>query len=53
MEKRGFYKVISYDRSISKVYWYYKAAYKYASKLIAQDINCGIYDVDGDMLIGC
>ena len=41
--KRNLYYVKSYDGKIEKTYRNYKAAYNFCTKLIRQDIYCGIY----------
>lgn len=55
--KRNFYWVISYDGKIEKMYKNYKSAYKYAEKLIRQDIYNGIYTYNEngklEQIIGC
>lgn len=56
--KRNYYEVRSYDGKITKGYRNYQSAYNYCSKLIAQDINCGIYQFNFDtnemeIIIGC
>ena len=55
--KRNFYWVISYDGKIEKMYRNYKSAYKYAVKLIQQDIYNGIYTYNEngklEQIIGC
>lgn len=58
MKKRDFYKVLSYDRTIEKKYSNYKSAYNYCKKLIANDIDCGIYLLNQntweyEIIIGC
>lgn len=50
--KRDFYTVKSYDGKIEKQYRNYKSAYNFCNKLIANDIDCGIYH-NGDCIIGC
>lgn len=56
--RRNVYIVKSYDGTIEKKYKNYKAAYNYCRKLIAQDIDCGIYTIDKTTfkltcIIGC
>lgn len=49
---RTRYTVKSYDGKIVKEFKNYKSAYNFCNKLIAKDINCGIW-FDGDCIIGC
>lgn len=56
--KRNVYYVKSYDGTIEKKYRNYKSAYNYCKKLIAKDIDCGIYTINEntfklDCIIGC
>ena len=56
--KRDFYKVLSYDGTIEKKYYNYKSAYNYCNKLIANNIDCGIYKLNQntwkyEIIIGC
>ena len=56
--KRDFYKVLSYDGTIEKKYYNYMSAYNYCKKLIANDIDCGIYKLNQntwkyEIIIGC
>ena len=56
--KRDIYYVKSYDGAINKKYRNYKSAYTYCQKLIAKDIDCGIWawsEIENKytMIIGC
>lgn len=51
--KRSIYIVKSYDNSVNKSYQNYKSAYKFASKLISDDINCGIYTYGDSEVLTC
>lgn len=42
---KGIFEVRSYDGTVKREYSYYKRAYAFATKLIRQDIWCGIWQL--------
>lgn len=43
--RKGIFEVRSYDGKIKKPFSYYKRAYNFSTKLLRQDIYCGIWEL--------